>query len=102
MTDSTSTPARVAVAKFPDDIAQDISLIGASRPYISAKILQLWGTADLTQYLSSVVFDERGGRQGFTEPTASALFRVYYYYQSHTRNNKNPNDIWETILKQVG
>ncbi|MGC2164663.1 MAG: hypothetical protein WA632_01460 [Gallionella sp.] len=101
MTDSLSTTKLTTVMKFPDIVAHDVSLIGARCPYISAKIAQLWGTVDLNKYLNSIVFDERGGRQGFPEPTASALFRVYYYHQSFMRASKNQNDIWDTILDQL-
>jgi hypothetical protein len=92
--DGSSTPA------IPAYIAHDVSLILDRYPDIGKKITQLWGSVELNQYLNSLVFDERGGRQGFPEPIASALFRVYEAHRTLVPAMSR-GDIWDAILGQI-
>lgn len=66
---------------LPPDIAKDVALVHVHYPTISEKITQLWGTSEFIGFLDSILFDERGNRQGFPADTASALLRLY---KNHT------------------
>ena len=86
--------------RFPEVVIHDVAVIQEHYPNIGARIAQLWGSSDLNTYLGTVIFDERGGRQGFAEPTASALFRVYEEHMALVHATK-ARDIWDAILDQV-
>jgi hypothetical protein len=51
-------------------------------------------------YLNSILFDERGGRQGFPEAVITALFRVY---EADRRlvPKASKGDIWDVVLERV-
>ncbi len=67
---------------LPPDIAPSFTLVQDQFPKISEKITLMWGSVLLQQYLSKIIFDERGGRQGFPEQIVSALMRLYEYHGS--------------------
>lgn len=96
------TPASESLfaAKLPTSIAPEVSLIQEHHPRIFEKITQLWGSADLQNYLDSLIFDERGGRHGFTENIAAALFRIYETHGMLFQPTKK-GDIWDVILTQL-
>jgi hypothetical protein len=81
-------------------IAQDVSLILERYPKIGEKIKQSWGSGDLQSYLNSLIYDERGGRQGFPEKIVSALFRVYEGHTTLFPETKR-GDIWDVILERL-
>jgi hypothetical protein len=79
------------------EILNDISVVHELYPRIGEKIKQLWGSSELNRYLNSIIFDERGGRQGFPEHIANALFRVHENHSSLVREI-HKGDIWDVIL----
>jgi predicted AlkP superfamily pyrophosphatase or phosphodiesterase len=81
-------------------VAREVSLITASYPNIGNKITQLWGSVDLSTYLNSVIFDERGNRHGFPEAIISALFRVLEVQRTIKPEARN-GDIWDVILERI-
>jgi hypothetical protein len=100
MTDTNSASIAVSVQTLPVGIARDVSVIHRHYPKIGETIAKSWGSVDLYAYLNSIIFDERGGRQGFGEPTASALFRVYAGHRSLGQERKT-GDIWDVILEPL-
>jgi hypothetical protein len=92
--------AALSAPILPTVIARDVSVIQKRYPEIGDTIRRLWGSVDLYAYLNSIIFDERGGRQGFAEPTASALFRVYAGH-SALGQGKKTGDIWDVILEPL-
>ena len=46
-------------------------------PRIAKALCELWGKPGYMPYLHSLVFDERGGRQGFPPDVSSELFMLY-------------------------
>ena len=100
MTDTPSAVTANAASSFSTEILHDISLVHELYPRIGEKIRQLWGSIDLNHYLNSIIFDDRGGRQGFPEHVANALFRVYENHGSLVRETKK-GDIWDVILDQI-
>jgi hypothetical protein len=87
-------------SELPTDIAQDAALVQEQYPRIGEKILQLWGTAELNEYLDSVLFDERGSRNGFPLTIVSALMRIHESHISLVPSN-GTGDYWDTVLKEV-
>jgi hypothetical protein len=76
-----TTPKPRAATALPAgmtaEAAADISLITEKFARISDKILLMWGSIELQQFLSGLIFDDRGGRQGFPPPIAAALVRIH-------------------------
>ncbi len=92
----------LASPAMPDGVMQDISLIQEKFPHIGIKIKQLpWGSAELQKFLTTIIFDERGGRQGFPNTIASALLRIYDVH-SKLAPSTNEGDIWDLIIKRIG
>ena len=99
----TNTMANQSVARaqnLPAEVAHDVSVISVRHPRISETITKLWGSVVLHDYLNSIIFDDRGGRQGFSEPTASALFRIFEGHRNLVQA-ANSGDIWDVILDRV-
>jgi len=55
----------------------DLSIIWEQYPRIGEKISMMWGYVELQNYLSTIIFDKRGDRQGFPEPVLAALMEVH-------------------------
>jgi hypothetical protein len=100
MHNASSGPGAIPALIISTEVAHDVSLIHEKHPKIGEKIMKLWGSVELHTYMNSIIFDQRGGRQGFAEPAASALFRVF---KSHSElfAKSNRGDIWDVILDQV-
>src|SRR5512144_2171883 len=62
---------------FPARAASDLALVAAQFSRIGEKISLMWGSIELQQYLSGLIIDDRGGRQGFPPQIAAALARIY-------------------------
>ena len=45
-------------------------------PHVIAKIEELWGTAEIHDYLSDLIIDKRGGRKGFPEPVSKDIVAI--------------------------
>ncbi|MBK1678798.1 hypothetical protein [Rhodocyclus tenuis] len=45
-------------------------------PQILARLVELWGTADLDHYLNSLMVADRSDRQGFPSDAAREIFRL--------------------------
>jgi hypothetical protein len=70
-------PKALPTPEAPPEIASDISLIVEKYARIGDRITLLWGSAELQTYLNNLILDERGGREGFPPPIASAILRIY-------------------------
>jgi len=82
---------------MPSEIAPDLTLVHEHYPKIGDKIALMWGSSVLQQYLSKIIFDERGGRQGFPMPVVSALMRIYEYHGTLVPEPKAGDD-WEQVV----
>ncbi len=82
---------------LPSDLATDFSMIQEQFPKISEKITLMWGSAVLQQYLSKIIFDERGDRQGFPMPVVAALMRIYDYHSKLVPETKEGDD-WGHVV----
>jgi hypothetical protein len=100
MSDANSAPEKHTAPVLPAGIAQDVSLIFERHPEIGKKITRLWGSIDLQKYLSTIIFDDRGGRHGFSETVALALFRVNEGHNSLIQSAKR-GDVWDVILDRI-
>lgn len=68
-------------------------------PHIFTKLVELWETDQVDQYLGSVVFDTRSNRQGFPKEVASELWKLQWYrlrLNSKKESEKKP-DYWNWI-----
>ncbi len=91
-----ATPKAPGVPVLPTTIAPDFSLIQEQFPKIGEKITVMWGSVALQDYLNKIVFDERGGRQGFPMPVVSALMRLHEYHGTLMPEAK-AEDTWDGI-----
>jgi hypothetical protein len=76
------TPNTPKQPVLPPGIAPDLFLIQKQFPKVAEKIVLMWGTPGLQDYLNKTIFDERGGRQGFPMPIVSALMRLHEYHST--------------------
>jgi hypothetical protein len=67
---------------MPSELPSHLSIIWEQFPRIGEKISMMWGYVELQNYLSTIIVDERGGRQGFPKPVLAALMEI------HTRHVK--------------
>jgi hypothetical protein len=67
---------------LPSGIAPAFALVQEKFPKVGEKISRTWGTVGLQDYLSKIIFDERGGRQGFPMPVVSALMQLHEYHST--------------------
>ncbi|MDO8988798.1 MAG: hypothetical protein Q7U91_04110 [Sideroxyarcus sp.] len=73
-------PKAPPAPSLPADLAADFALVQERFPKIGEKIALMWGTVGLQKYLSTTIFDERGGRQGFPLPVVTALMHLFEYH----------------------
>jgi hypothetical protein len=95
-----TAPEPFPPSAFPAAIARDVSLIHERFPNIGQMIRRTWGTGQLHHYLGTLIFDERGGRQGFPETIVSALFRVYETDRKLVPG-AGAKDIWDVVLDRL-
>ena len=100
MTNTIGNPPVSRAQNLPAEVARDVSVISVRHPRISETITKLWGSIVLHDYLNTLIFDDRGGRQGFAEPVASALFRIFEGHRTLVQAG-NSGDIWDVILERV-
>lgn len=93
-----ATPKTPSAPLLPPDLAADFSLVQEQFPKIGEKITLMWGSVVLQEYLTKIIFDERGGRQGFPMPVVSALMRLHEYHGTLMPEAK-AGDTWERIEK---
>jgi len=62
---------------MPANLPPHLTIIWEKYPRIGEKISMMWGYVELQNYLSTIILDERGGRQGFPEQVLAALMEVH-------------------------
>jgi hypothetical protein len=62
---------------MPAGLPLHLSIIWEQHPRIGEKISLMWGYVELQNYLSTIILDERGDRQGFPKPVLAALMEVH-------------------------
>ena len=93
MTLKITVPKSRPALTLSTDIEPDVALILEHYPGIGEKIRQTWGSIELQIYLTKVIIDELGGRQGFPPPIASAMLRIY------TDHSKLPNQMVKVLTQ---
>lgn len=91
------TPKAPPPPEFPPAIAAQIKLVYTQYPNVGAKILVMWGSAELQKYLNTTIFDDRGGRHGFPQPVVSALMQIYRYHETLIPKSED-RDIWDSPI----
>ena len=59
------------------DLAGHFDLIKTVHPRLAAAIELMWGTIECEKYMDKLILNERGAREGFSEPVMSALLALY-------------------------
>lgn len=90
------TPKAPPAPTMPARVAPDYSAIQEHYPAISAKIALMWGSVGLQSYLSKIIIDERGGRQGFPMHILSALMRLHDYHATLVPETPS-GDTWDHV-----
>lgn len=62
---------------MPTGLPPHLSIIWEQYPRIGEKISVMWGYVELQNYLSTIILDERGDRQGFPKSVLAALMEVH-------------------------
>ncbi len=74
-----------------------LSALEDQYPRIAQTLSELWGKSDCEAYLLSLVFDERGGRQGFPNEVAEELMLLF----SLMERAPGKYDIWPEMGKRA-
>lgn len=90
------TPKAPPPAKLPENISPDIKLILEQFPRIGNRILLLWGTVELQNYLHTLIIDERGDRQGFPPPVIEAILQIYKDHEKLIPDDDK--DTWDKVV----
>ncbi len=72
------------------------SAIEEKFPRIARALCELWGKPEYIPYLRSLVFDERGGRQGFPPDVSMELFMLYGMLDYQTEG-----DVWTQADQRI-
>jgi hypothetical protein len=72
-----SIPKAPTAPVIPTGVPPHLSIIWEQFPRIGEKISLMWGYIELQKYLSSIILDERGGRDGFPKPVLAALVEIH-------------------------
>ena len=64
-------------------------------PRIVEKIAVLWGTPQLARYFSELLFDDRGGREGFPPDIMIELFRLSNFHETLKPTRTAMDSAWE-------
>jgi hypothetical protein len=76
------TPRTPPAPALPPALASCYVLIKEKFPKVAEQIALKWGTVGLQDYLGKIIFDERGGRQGFPMEIVSALMQLHEYHST--------------------
>jgi hypothetical protein len=75
-----SVPKAPPAIVMPAGLPPHLSIIWGKYPRIGEKISLMWGYVELQDYLSTIILDERGDRQGFPESVLAALMEVHKHH----------------------
>lgn len=70
-------------------------VIDSNFPKIAKAIELMWGHPELDAYLSKLIIDERGGRQGFPQDVARALMALHLQHREQFRFTDN--GMWDQV-----
>ena len=93
MTEHISNPKSFPANKVPAEIIAEVLILIENFPRIGNRIVLLWGSIDLQNYLNTLIVDERGGRQGFPHPVAEALLRIHTKHSKIVSENESGNEV---------
>ena len=62
---------------------------------IVEKIVQLWGSPQITDYFAELLIDKRGGRQGFPADVGREIFLLSVTYDEIQAKQSEKGDIWD-------
>lgn len=69
------------------------SAIELKFPRIAEVLCEYWGKKEYGPYIQSLIFDHRGGRQGFPDDVAEELMLL------HSLGNRSVStDVWDSIV----
>ncbi|MGA8863571.1 MAG: hypothetical protein WBM09_01070 [Gallionella sp.] len=77
MVEHISNPKSFPASKIPAEISAEVLLLIEKFPHVGNRIELMWGTADLQNYLNTLIVEARSGRKGFPHLVAGALLRIH-------------------------
>ncbi len=83
-----SVPQARSKIVMPKGFPPHLSVIWEKYPRIGEKITLMWGYVELQEYLGTLIFDERGGRDGFAKPVLAALVEIQRRHAQVLEDNK--------------
>jgi hypothetical protein len=90
------TPKTPQAPALPPGLASSYVLIKEKFPKVAEQIALKWGTIGLQEYLSKIIFDERGGRQGFPMAIVSALMQLHEFHSTLLpQATASSEQVWE-------
>lgn len=68
----------------------------AKYPHIAERISILWGTVGMSRYLSELLFDDRGDREGFPADVMKELFALSNFNEAHKPSRSALQSAWDS------
>ena len=82
--------------ELPPGVQADVLRILEFYPRIGERIALLWGSAELQKYLNELIFDKRGGREGFPPHIASIILRLHKEHDMIVVDKDNNS--WNNVI----
>ena len=73
-----------------------------SYPRIADKIVQLWGTPEIEAYFQELMLNDRGDRQGFSQPVLTEILNLRTWYRSRLPPQPRSVDNWVDMINEDG
>lgn len=70
---------------------EELSIIRERFPHVANKIELFWGHPEIDLVFEDLIYDKRGGRQGFPPEVMSAIMRLF---KKNGEETKKPHDVW--------
>jgi hypothetical protein len=79
---------------YPSELAQQF-------PHIFSKLIEFIDSNEFSEYLNDVIFDSRGGRQGFPPEVVSELWKLQWHRMrvENAKATDPKQDYWNWINK---
>jgi hypothetical protein len=79
------------------------SVLAQQFPHIFNQLVTLIGSNQFSHYLNDILFDTRGGRQGFPPEVVSELWKLQWHSMrlDAERNAGANNDYWSLVNKKT-
>jgi hypothetical protein len=69
-------------------------------PHIFSKLVDLWESSQIKQYLDEIIFDARGDRHGFNDDIGNELWKLHFHRlkTESLLKDSDKKDYWDWVV----